>query len=130
MGTCREDEDHRALDVKEAFEFDVSEGEIMGPSKERTTVVTRDLDPDLRRYMNAQDRNTVIFPKVKSKAPTHHDAERFEPTKVKITFKPERNELYKCRFRIQIDGGKAMDFICRGCGSYDESDDIMELREA
>jgi len=115
--TCREVEDYRALDDKDAFEFGLSEGELWGPSK------------DLKAY-GSNERAPHYYPKVQPKVLPHHDAERYEPAKVKITFRPKKNELYKCRFRIQIDAGRSVDIICRGCGSYDEHDDIMELREA
>jgi len=60
----------------------------------------------------------------------HDDENRYLPTKVQITFAPERDLLYKSRFRIQVEGGEQLDFVCRGCGSYDEDDDIVEVEEA
>lgn len=38
--------------------------------------------------------------------------------------------LYKCRFRVQVESGLTTDFICRGCGSYDEEDDHLDFHEA
>ena len=49
---------------------------------------------------------------------------------VKISFRPKKNELYKCRFRVQVESGLSVDFICRGCGSYDEEDDSLDFHEA
>jgi hypothetical protein len=115
--TCGEQEDFRALDDRDAFEFDVSEGQLMGPSK------------DLKVH-GENRRMPIHFPKMPSMRAAHHDDGNHEPTKVTITFKPQRNELYKCRFRIQVEAGQSVDFVCRGCGSYDEDDDIMELQEA
>lgn len=51
-------------------------------------------------------------------------------SQVKISFRPKRNELYKCRFRVQVENGLSVDFICRGCGSYDEEDDSLDFHEA
>ena len=32
--------------------------------------------------------------------------------------------------RLQVEGGESVDFLCRGCGSYDEEDDVVEVEEA
>jgi len=117
--TAREDEDFRALDNREAFSFDVSDGEIHGPSKDVLVPGEEERKP----------RWCPVTPALPKRLP-HHDEHRFEPQRVVITFKPDKNEVYKCRFRIQIEDGKSIDFICHGCGSYDEEDDAMEYQEA
>jgi len=117
--TVREDEDFRALDDKEAFSFDISEGELHGPSRDG-------LVPGSSVRMPKWCPVTPALPKRLE----HKDQDRFEPRKVVITFKPKKNEVYKCKFRVQVDEGRSIDFICRGCGSYDEEDDAMEYQEA
>lgn len=117
--TVREDEDFRALDDKDAFSFDISEGEMHGPSKDG-------LVPGSEVRMPKWCPVTPALPKRIG----HGDEHKFEPRKVTVTFKPKKNEVYKCRFRIQVDEGRSIDFICRGCGSYDEEDDAMEYQEA
>jgi len=117
--TAREDEDFRALDDREAFSFDVSEGELHGPSKDGLVSGS-----DVR--MPKWCPTTPALPARHQ----HGDEWRFEPRKVIITFKPKRNEVYKCKFRVQVEEGKNIDFICRGCGSYDEEDDAMDYQEA
>jgi len=117
--TAREDEDFRALDIREAFSFDISEGELHGPSKDGLVPGS-----DVR-----MPKWCPVTPALPKRLP-HVDEARFEPRKVVITFKPSKNEVYKCRFRIQVEEGRSIDFICHGCGSYDEEDDAMEYQEA
>jgi hypothetical protein len=117
--TVREDEDFRALDDREAFSFDVSEGEMVGPTKDGLVPGS-----DVR-----MPKWCPVTPALPKRLP-HIDDAKFEPRKVVITFKPKKNEVYKCRFRIAVENGRSLDFICRGCGSYDEEDDAMEYQEA
>jgi hypothetical protein len=117
--TVHEDEDFRALDDKDVFEFETSEGDLWGPSKDG-------LMPDSQERM---PRWCPVTPALPSAVP-HSDEHRYEPKKVSISFKPKKNELYKCRFRIQVKNGLSCDFICRGCGSYDEEDDALDYEEA
>eukprot|EP00930_Biecheleria_cincta_P031240 TRINITY_DN21698_c0_g1_i1.p1 TRINITY_DN21698_c0_g1~~TRINITY_DN21698_c0_g1_i1.p1 ORF type:complete len:2245 (+),score=433.56 TRINITY_DN21698_c0_g1_i1:107-6841(+) len=117
--TLPEEEDFRALDDKDAFEFDISGGELPGPSKDGLVLGSEDRLPHWCAKSSALPR-----------ALPFGDERRFEPQQVKISFRPKKNELYKCKFRIQVDNGLAIDFICRGCGSYDEEDDNFDFHEA
>jgi len=117
--TMREDEEFRALDDKDAFEFDCSAGDLRGPSKDG-------LMPDSDQRMPRWSPITPALPKAMPEADEH----LYEPQKITITFKPKKNELYRCRFRIQVEQGKSVDFECRGCGSYDEEDDEVDFEEA
>jgi len=96
-----------ALDDPQAFQFDICEGEQVGPSIARILPLCP---------------APLMLP--------HEDEYRYHPTRVTVTFAPRKNEVYKCRFRLQVENGKAVDFVCRGTGSYDEEDDIMEMVEA
>mmetsp|Transcript_89791 Transcript_89791/g.159654 ORF Transcript_89791/g.159654 Transcript_89791/m.159654 type:complete len:2242 (-) Transcript_89791:140-6865(-) len=117
--TLPEEEDFRALDDKDAFQFDLSAGDLPGPSKDG-------LVPDSEERLPHWCAKSAAVPRGLPFA----DEERYEPQKVKISFKPKKNELYKCRFRVQVEGGLSIDFICRGCGSYDEEDDNVDFEEA
>jgi hypothetical protein len=118
-GEQKDDEDFNALDDMEAFAFDVSDGVLLGPSKDG-------LVPGSDVRMPSWCPTTPALPKRLG----HADADQFEPKKVIITFKPKKNEVYKCRFRVQVEDGHSVDFICRGRGSYNEEDDAMEYQEA
>eukprot|EP00931_Biecheleriopsis_adriatica_P029163 TRINITY_DN17358_c0_g2_i1.p1 TRINITY_DN17358_c0_g2~~TRINITY_DN17358_c0_g2_i1.p1 ORF type:complete len:2291 (+),score=504.51 TRINITY_DN17358_c0_g2_i1:620-6874(+) len=126
--TIPEEEDFRALDDKDAFEFDISTGELPGPSKDGLMPI---IDEN-GKYKGSQARLPHWC--AKSSAVPHGlpfaDEHRFEPQRIKISFKPKKNELYKCRFRVQVESGLSVDFICRGCGSYDEEDDNVDFYEA
>jgi hypothetical protein len=115
----REEEDFRALDCKDVFEFDVSEGVLQGPSKDGLIEGTHDRQPHWCPVPKAQKRGIV-----------HEDNHMYEPQRIEIVFRPTKNELYKSHFRLQVEGGPSTDFICRGCGSYDEEDDNMDFQEA
>lgn len=112
-------DDDDTMDDMEAFAFDFSEGELHGPSKDG-------LMPDGGPRMPKWCPTTPALPK---RLP-HVDDWKFEPKKVVITFKPKKNEVYRCRFRVQVEEGRSIDFICRGRGSYSEEDDAMEYQEA
>jgi len=118
-GPGTKDGEEFALDDREAFSFDVSDGELQGPSKDG-------LVPGSDVRMPSWCPMTPALPKRLA----HVDAWQFDPKKVVITFKPKKNEVYKCRFRMQVDEGRSVDFICRGNGSYNEEDDSMEFQEA
>jgi len=115
----REEEDFRALDDKDAFEFDVSSGSLKGPTKDGLVYGTND-----------RQVHWCALPVAQPRAPKHFDDHHYEPQRISVVFKPKKNEMYKCRFRIQVEAGLSIDFICRGCGSYDEEDDVMDFREA
>eukprot|EP00746_Dinoflagellata_sp_MGD_P005569 gnl/MRDRNA2_/MRDRNA2_110807_c0_seq1.p1 gnl/MRDRNA2_/MRDRNA2_110807_c0~~gnl/MRDRNA2_/MRDRNA2_110807_c0_seq1.p1 ORF type:complete len:236 (-),score=41.52 gnl/MRDRNA2_/MRDRNA2_110807_c0_seq1:88-795(-) len=100
--TGQEVEECCARDDPSAFCFDAMVGSITGPTK-----VTR------------------VLPHASS----GRNQEKNMPARINITFKPEINELYKCHFRLEIDGGKDVDFVCRGCGSYDEEDDQADVMD-
>uniref|UniRef100_A0A7S4VFH8 Deleted in lung and esophageal cancer protein 1 Ig-like domain-containing protein n=1 Tax=Alexandrium monilatum TaxID=311494 RepID=A0A7S4VFH8_9DINO len=117
--TTREDEDARALDEKDVFEFDVTGGELFGPSKEGIVSGTKERQP-----------HWCPQPHGVARAPPLLDEERYEPQRVEICFRPKRNELYKCKFRIQVESGISVDFVCRGCGSYKEEDDPVGFAES
>lgn len=117
--TLPEEEEFRALDDKDAFEFEISGGELPGPSKDG-------LVPGSEERLPHWCAKSSAVPRI----PPFEDDERFEPQRVKIAFRPKKNELYKCRFRVQVESGLNMDFICRGCGSYDEEDDSLDFHEA
>ncbi|CAJ1371706.1 unnamed protein product [Effrenium voratum] len=117
--TLVEEEDFRALDEREAFEFDISAGELPGPSKDG-------LIPGSEERVPHWCAKTSALPH----GPPFPDEERFEPQRIKISFRPKKNELYKCRFRVQVENGLTIDFICRGCGSFDEEDDNLDFHEA
>jgi len=127
--TVREDEDFRALDDREAFEFDVSEGELHGPSKDGAMPIYSE-DGKLVRGGEVRMPNWCPTTPALPKRLPHDDEGRFDPRKLLITFKPTKNEVYKCRFRVQVEEGRTVDFICRGTGSYDEEDDAMDYQEA
>merc|ERR1719174_510342 len=91
-GDQKDDEDFNALDDMEAFAFDVSDGVLLGPSKDGLV-----LGSDVR--MPSWCPTTPALPKRLG----HADADQFEPKKVIITFKPKKNEVYKCRFRVQVE---------------------------
>lgn len=116
MGNAaHEDADFRALDDKDSFNFDVSDGELFGPSKGGIALASGD-----------KERIPHLFPKphpLHTNYREHPDEHRYEPQTIRIDFKPTKNELYMCRFRVQVEKGLSVDFICRGCGSYDEEDD-------
>jgi hypothetical protein len=117
--TLKEEEEFRGLDDKDAFEFDVSAGELLGPSKDGLMPGSADRAP----HWCAR---TPALPK----ALPYPDEHLYEPMRIKISFKPKKNELYRCRFRIKVENGINIDFLCRGCGSYDEEDDAMDFYEA
>lgn len=117
--TLPEEEEFRALDDKDAFEFDVSGGELPGPSKDGLVPGSEERLPHWCAKSSALPR-----------APAFPDEERFDPQRLKISFRPKKNELYKCRFRVQVESGLSIDFICRGTGSYDEEDDNLDFHEA
>ncbi|CAK9004205.1 unnamed protein product [Durusdinium trenchii] len=117
--TLPEEEEFRALDDKDAFEFEISAGELPGPSKDGLVPDSEERVPHWCAKSSAVPR-ALPFP----------DEEWFEPQQVKIAFRPKKNELYKCRFRVQVENGLSVDFICRGCGSYDEEDDSLDFHEA
>jgi len=127
IGTVlREEEDMRALDVRDVFEFNVCEGELWGPTKDGRVAAKDGVT------LLSKERQPHWYP-VAACLPhgvPHSDDKQYEPQRVTISFRPQKNELYKCRFRIQVDAGLSADFICRGCGSYDEEDDVMDLQEA
>lgn len=150
--TCHELEELGALDEPSAFSFDVVTGMVQGPTK-----VARTWD-QIDRVLNTKklaeqtagkegggrkgkkvddnrpsDKLTPAFYPCTSALPhalPHRDEEKYMPARVTITFQPKKNELYKCRFRLKIENGRDLDFICRGCGSYDEDDDVLELYES
>lgn len=117
--TLPEEEEFRALDDKDAFEFEISGGELPGPSKDGLVPGSEERLPHWCAKSSAVPR-----------LPAFEDDERFEPQRVKISFRPKKNELYKRRFRVQVESGLSVDFICRGCGSYDEEDDSLDFHEA
>lgn len=120
--TLAEVEEHGAADQPTVFSFDVAEGWLAGPTKDSAfPYADRAPRPELR---------VMPLSRTLPSAWPHDDEFRYLPTKVTITFSPERDLLYKSRFRIQVEGGESVDFICRGCGSYDEEDDIVEVEEA
>lgn len=115
----REEEDFRALDDKDVFEFDASHGSLLGPTRDGK--------------IHGSDERQVHWcqvPSAQTRGPKHVDEDNYIPKRIRIVFKPKKNELYKCKFRIQVEGGPPVDFLCRGCGSYDEEDDAMEFHEA
>lgn len=112
-------EDASALDDMNAFNFDVAEGELVGPSKDVLVPGTGERMP---RWMPS----TAALPH----ALPAQDEHLFEPLKVTITFKPKKNELYMSRFRMHVEGGISADFICRGQGSYNEEDDCLDFVES
>lgn len=109
VGPTIRDREDQTLDDPTAFKFDIVEGTIAGPSQKR--------------------RELPLGPAL-PKAWEHSDDELYQPQYVEVTFKPTLNRYYKCHFRLQVDGGEPVDFLCIGCGSYDEEDDVMELIEA
>eukprot|EP00929_Paragymnodinium_shiwhaense_P071991 TRINITY_DN36554_c0_g1_i1.p1 TRINITY_DN36554_c0_g1~~TRINITY_DN36554_c0_g1_i1.p1 ORF type:complete len:2313 (+),score=513.22 TRINITY_DN36554_c0_g1_i1:110-7048(+) len=117
----REDEDFRALDDREVFEFDMSDGILQGPSKDVAVAGS---------HGHERQPHWCPVPKAQHRARVHSDEHLYEPQRINIVFRPQKNELYKCKFRIQVEGGLSIDFICRGCGSYDEEDDILDFEEA
>jgi hypothetical protein len=117
--TVREEEDLAARDDKDAFEFDLCEGEVLGPSKDCLDKASGQRRPHFGPPSAALPQR-----------PPRHDEHLYEPQKVCITFRPKKNELYKSRFRIQVEGGISVDFFCRGCGSYDEEDDPLPFQES
>ncbi|CAD7925139.1 unnamed protein product [Amoebophrya sp. A120] len=106
--TVREREE-QSLDDPTAFKFDIVEGTVCGPSQ--------------------RSRLLPVGPALPV-AWGHDDAELYEPQELLITFAPKLNRLYKCEFRLQVDNGNPVNFICTGTGSYDEEDDTMELIES
>ncbi len=60
----------------------------------------------------------------------HEDEVFFEPWKISVAFKPKKNVLYKCKYRITVEGGSPVELILRGIGSYDEEDDVLDIEEA
>jgi len=120
--TLAEVEEHGAADQPSVFSFDVVEGVLAGPTKDSAyPYPDRAPRPELR---------VMPLSRTLPSAWPHDDEWRYLPTKVLITFLPERDLLYKSRFRIQVEGGESVDFLCRGCGSYDEEDDVVEVEEA
>lgn len=117
--TLREAEEFRALDDKDVFEFSDCSGELLGPSKDG-------LVPGSTERMV---RCCPVTPALPRSLPRDDEA-CYEPKKIVISFKPKKNELYRCKFRIQVESGLNFDFLCRGCGSYDEEDDPMDIHEA
>jgi len=116
--TTREEEENRAHDDKDAFEFDVCEGELHGPSKGGKDAESGKFVPH-------------YCPRGKElQRPSPKEDRAHEPQEVIVSFKPSKNELYKCRFRVQVEAGPAVDFVCRGCGSYDEEDDVLDFKES
>eukprot|EP00438_Fugacium_kawagutii_P010044 Skav204539 [mRNA] locus=scaffold3346:10891:12864:- [translate_table: standard] len=150
--TLPEEEEFRALDDKDAFEFEISGGELPGGAWERCTwreakvcqsvgshsskdvaSVSHDQRPSKDGLVPGSEERVPHWCAKSSavpRLPAFEDDERFEPQKVKISFRPKKNELYKCRFRVQVENGLSVDFICRGCGSYDEEDDSLDFHEA
>ncbi|CAD7948003.1 unnamed protein product [Amoebophrya sp. A25] len=106
--TVREREE-QSVDDPTAFKFDIVEGTLCGPSQ--------------------RSRLLPIGPALPV-AWGHEDAELYEPQKVEVTFLPKLARLYRCEFRLQVEGGNPVSFVCMGGGSYDEEDDVMELLEA
>lgn len=120
--TLAEVEEHGASDTPDVFNFDVVDGWLCGPTK--TTAYPH-------AHMPPRPELRVIpLSRTLPSAYPHVDENRYLPTQVVITFTPERDLLYKSRFRVQVEGGQDLDFICRGCGSYDEDDDVVEVEEA
>jgi hypothetical protein len=120
--TLAEVEEHGAADQPSVFSFDVVEGTLSGPTKDSAyPYPDRAPRPELR---------VMPLSRTLPSAWPHDDEWRYLPTKLTVTFSPERDLLYKSRFRIQVEGGEAVDFLCRGCGSYDEEDDVVEVEEA
>jgi hypothetical protein len=149
--TCHELEELGALDEPSAFSFDIVGGCVEGPTRVARTWDQIDKELNTKRLAEQtagkeggsrkkkvaenrpSDKRTPSWYPSTSALPhalPHRDEEKYMPARVNITFQPKKNELYKCRFRLQIDGGKDVDFVCRGCGSYDEEDDVMELYES
>jgi len=120
--TLAEVEEHGAEDKPTVFAFDVVEGVLAGPTKDSAYPYPDQAPRPELRVMPLSRTLPSAWP--------HDDENRYLPTKVQITFSPERDLLYKSRFRIQVEGGEQLDFVCRGCGSYDEDDDIVEVEEA
>ena len=44
-----------------------------------------------------------------------------EPCKIMINFRPKTNILYKCKYRIVVKDGPAVELVVKGCGTYDEN---------
>jgi hypothetical protein len=150
--TCRELEELGALDEPSAFSFDIVAGCVEGPTKVQRTWDQIDKELNTKKLAEqtagkegggrrgkkhdgnrpADKRTPSWYPSTSALPHSlpHRDEEKYMPARVNITFQPKKNELYKCRFRLQVDGGRNVDFICRGCGSYDEEDDVMELYES
>jgi len=107
--TLAEIEDAGACDDPTAFQFNDVEGVLAGPCN---PIRLAPLGPALPHLIG------------------HEDEKDFQPVKIDVAFKPRKNILYKCRFRITCEGGTPLDFILRGVGSYDETDDILDIQEA
>lgn len=122
-----DDEEFRALDDKDCFHFDVNQGTLLGPSKGAIPI-----DPKGERYRprGTPERIPYLMPEMgplHTKYQPKTEEHRYEPQRIRIDFKPVKNELYKSRFRVQVEKGLSVDFICRGCGSYDEEDDAIDM---
>jgi len=107
------------VDDRDVFVFDTTDGELSGPSREG-------------RLPGTETRMPHYFPSTPAlpTAMVHFDSGKFDPAKITVAFRPKTAEPYQSRFRIQVVGGESLEFICRGHGSFDEEDDIMEIREA
>ncbi|CEM37616.1 unnamed protein product [Vitrella brassicaformis CCMP3155] len=107
--TLKEREDEGSQDDPSVFVFSLTEGVVIGPTKPHWPLP---LGPAL------------------PKAQPHPSDSLLLPAHINITFKPVRNVLYKCRYRVFVHGGVSVDFVCRGCGSYDEEDDAYDADDA
>ncbi|EGR30726.1 hypothetical protein IMG5_124930 [Ichthyophthirius multifiliis] len=115
MLTKEEIEDNQKVDDPSVFEFQISQGILIGPS------VPVKCFPDTLALPN-QKTNQIIA-----------DNKQY-PQKIMINFRvffliqfnyyyykqPRKNVLYKCKYRIIVEEGPSVDFFLRGRGTYDE----------
>lgn len=117
VGSAAEGSTEQEVDDKDTFSFDVCDGELDGPSKDCVAP-------------NTAVRTPWWYPAPGApRSAEHHDEKKYEPVKICITFKPKKNQVYRSRFRIEVEGGNGVDFTCCGRGSYEEEHDMIESQK-
>lgn len=96
--TKDEKEDLDKLDDPEVFIFNVTTGVIPGPSNRLIDVPKGPAIPKVRSELN----------------------ETYNPTRVDVMFRPNKNVFYKTRYRLVSETGNSLEFIMKGYGSYFE----------
>ena len=94
--TKDEKEDMEKNDDPDVFIFNLTSGIVQGPSNQLIDIPK---GPGIPKVFNKKN-------------------EEYNPVRVDILFRPNKNVFYKTRYRLVSETGNELDFILKGYGSY------------